>query len=161
MLVVAPDARVSPLAEIEDSVRGSRIEIGPGCVIDSFVKIKPAGGSGDGGVGARCYLNSGVVVYSGNGVTLADDVIIAANCTLAPVNHDFSSRERVIATGFQPSRGGIVVESDVWIGANSVVLDGARIGRGVVVGAGSVVGGALEPYGIYRGNPAKLAGHRS
>ena len=160
MLVVAPEARISPLADIEDSVRGSRIEIGPDCVIDAFVKIKPAGGPGDVIIGARCYLNSGVVVYSGNGVTLGDDVLIAANCTLAPVNHDFSSRERRIGAGFQPSRGGIVVESDVWIGANSVVLDGARIGQGVVVGAGSVVGGTLEPYGIYRGNPARLVGHR-
>jgi virginiamycin A acetyltransferase len=160
MLVVAPDARISPLAEIEESVRGTRIEIGAGCVIDAFVKIKPAGGDGDVVIGARCYLNSGVVVYSGNGVTLGDDVIVAANCTLAPAGHDLSTRGRTMREGHAPSRGGIVVESDVWIGANSVLLDGARVGRGVVIGAGSVAGGELEPYGIYRGNPARLAGHR-
>lgn len=158
---MAPDARVSPLADIEPSERGTRIVIGPGCVVDAFVKIKPAGGTGDVVLGARCHLNSGVVVYSGHGVTLGDDVLIAANCTLAPVNHDFASRDRPMSAGHEPSRGGIVIGSDVWIGANTVVVDGARIGNGVAVGAGSVVTGELEPYGIYRGSPARLAGHRS
>jgi acetyltransferase-like isoleucine patch superfamily enzyme len=159
MLIVAEDAQVSPLADIEESVKGTRIEIGPACVIDAFVKIKPSGGMGDFVTGARCYLNSGVVVYTGNGVRMGDDVLIAANCTFAPVNHDFSSRARTMRA-HAPSRGGIVIGSDVWIGANSVVLDGAVIGDGVVVGAGSVVTGRLEPYGIYRGSPARLAGHR-
>jgi hypothetical protein len=44
---IAPGARVSPLADIEDSVRGSRIVVGEGAVTDAFVKIKPAGGDGD------------------------------------------------------------------------------------------------------------------
>ena len=44
---IHPEARVSRLADIEDSVRGTRIAIGAGCMIDSFVKIKPVGGSGD------------------------------------------------------------------------------------------------------------------
>ncbi len=159
--IVAHDATISPLADIEESVRGSRIEIGPDTVVDSFVKIKPVGGTGHVLIGARCYLNSGVVIYSGNGVTIGDDVVIAANCTLAPVNHEFRNRERPIREqGFMPSRGGIVVESDVWLGANCVVLDGAHIGRGSVVGANSLVGGALEPYGIYRGSPAELVGRR-
>ena len=160
MLIVAEDARVSPLADIEESVRGTRIEIGAGCVVDSFVKIKPAGGSGDFVMGARCHLNSGVVVYTGHGVTLGDDVLIAANCTLAPVNHDFKTRARPMSAGHEPSRGGIVVGSDVCIGATSVLLDGAVVGDGVVIGAGSVVTGRLEPYGIYRGSPARLAGRR-
>jgi virginiamycin A acetyltransferase len=159
--IVAQDATISPLADIEESVRGSRIEIGPETVVDSFVKIKPAGGTGDVVIGARCYLNSGVVIYSGNGVTIGDDVVIAANCTLAPVNHEFRSRERPIREqGFMPSRGGIVLESDVWLGANCVVLDGGRIGRGSVVGANSLVSGTLEPFGIYSGSPARLVGRR-
>ena len=41
MIVLHPTARVSNLADIEDSVRGSRIVVGPHAVIDSFVKIKP------------------------------------------------------------------------------------------------------------------------
>ena len=57
--------------------------------------------------------------------------------------------------GFQPSRGGIVVEDDVWIGANCVILDGAIIRKGAVVGAGSVVSGELAAYTVYAGNPLR------
>ena len=160
MIVIAPDARVSPLAEIEESVRGTRIEIGPGTVVDSFVKIKPVGGSADVVIGSSCFLNSGTVVYSGNGVTLGDHVLIAANCTLAPVNHEYRYRDRAVHEGFMPSKGGIEIGDGAWLGAGTVVLDGARIGAGCVVGAGSVVIGELEPYGIYHGSPARLHGRR-
>ena len=44
---IHPDAKVSAFADIEDSTRGSRIVLGKGSEIDSFVKVKPAGGSGD------------------------------------------------------------------------------------------------------------------
>lgn len=155
LLDIHPTAQVSELADLERSQQGSRISIGPCCRIDSFVKIKPAGGKGHVRLGARCYLNSGCVVYSGNGITIGNDVLIAANCTLAPVNHAFSERGRLIREqGFLPSRGGIVIEDDVWIGANCVLLDGAVLRRGCVVGAGSLVRGELPAYSICRGTPA-------
>lgn len=155
MLIISDEARVSPLADIEDSQRGSRIEIGAGCQIDSFVKIKPVGGTGDVVIGKQSYINSGTVIYSGNGVCIGDHVLIAANCTLAPVNHEFRDREKLIdKQRFMPSRGGIVIEDDVWIGANCVILDGAIIRRGCVVAAGSVVRGELPAYAVCAGSPA-------
>ncbi|HOI55243.1 MAG TPA: DapH/DapD/GlmU-related protein [Phycisphaerae bacterium] len=161
MLVISRSATISKLADIEDSVRGSRIEIGDDVRIDSFVKIKPAGGNGDIVIGKRCYLNSGVVIYSGNGVTIGEDVLIAANCTLAAVNHEFRRRDlKIVEQRFQASRGGIVIEDDVWIGAGTVVLDGAVLRRGCVVGANSLVGGELEPYSINVGNPIRRIGYR-
>lgn len=161
MLTIAQGAVVSPLADIEDSVKGSRIDIGPGVHIDAFVKIKPAGGMGDVRIGAGCYINSGTVIYTGNGVQLGESVLIAANCTLAPVNHNYRAADRrIVEQGFPPSRGGIVIEDDVWIGANSVVVDGARVGRGAVIGACSLVRGTLEPFGVYLGQPARLVGRR-
>jgi acetyltransferase-like isoleucine patch superfamily enzyme len=161
MIEIHPTARVSPLADIEDSVRGTRIVIGEGSVIDSFVKIKPAGGSGDLRVGRRCVVNSGCVFYTGNGVTIGDDVAIAANCTFAPVNHEYADRWRTIrAQGFRPSRGGIIVGSDVWIGANCVLLDGAVVADGCVIAAGSVVRGTLDPYRVYGGQPLRQLAER-
>ena len=152
---IHPTAQVSKLADLELSQRGTRIVVGAGSRIDSFVKIKPAGGLGHVVLGERCYLNSGCVLYSGNGITIANDVLIAANCTLAPVNHAFMDRDRLICEqGFQPSRGGILIEDDVWIGANCVLLDGAVLRRGCVVGAGSLVRGELPAYSISRGTPA-------
>ena len=161
MLSLAPTARVSPMADIEDSVRGTKIVVGDGAVIDAFVKIKPAGGSGDVVIGARSVINSGCVIYSGHGVSIGEDVLIAANCTLAATNHEFRDKDRRIRDqGFMPSRGGIVIEDDVWIGAGAVLLDGAVLRRGCVVGAGSVVTGEMPAFSISRGAPAKVVGWR-
>jgi acetyltransferase-like isoleucine patch superfamily enzyme len=161
MLIIDPAARVSALSDIEDSVRGSRIVIEAEAVIDSFVKIKPAGGSGDVIIGARSVINAGCVLYTGHGIRIGCDVLIAANCTLAPTNHAFADPARLIrAQGFQPGRGGIVIEDDVWIGANCVLLDGAIVGRGSVVGAGSVVRGRLPPFSLAHGVPATVRGRR-
>lgn len=161
MLIVDPTARVSPLADIEDSVRGSRIVIGPGVTIDSFVKIKPAGGSGDVEIGERTTINAGCVLYTGHGIRIGRVVAVAANCTFAPTNHEFRDPDRpIIEQGFMPSRGGIVIEDDVWIGANVVLLDGAHVGRGSVIGAGSVVRGVIPPFSICAGVPAVVRGRR-
>ena len=161
MIEIAPGARVSTLADIEDSVRGSRIRIGAGTVIDAFVKIKPAGGSGDIEIGPGCVVNSGCVLYTGNGIRIGANVLIAANCTLAPADHEFVDRNRLIREqGFRPGRGGIVIGDDVWIGANSVLLDGARIGTGTVIGAASLVRGALPAYCTAIGAPARVRGWR-
>ena len=155
MITIHPSARVSPLADLEASTRGTKIIVGADCVIDSFVKIKPVGGFGDVRLGERCYVNSGCVLYSGNGIKIGNDVLIAANCTLAPVNHAFQDRHRLIREqGFDADRGGIVIEDDVWIGANCVLLDGSVLRRGCVVGAGSVVRGELPAYSICIGSPA-------
>lgn len=162
MIDVHPSAKVSPLSDIEDSVRGSRIIVGGASVIDSFVKIKPVGGAGDLEIGRFCYINSGCVFYTGNGIRIADNVLVAANCTFAPVNHAYKDKSRLIRQqGFQPSRGGIVIEEDVWIGANSVILDGAILRKGCVIAAGSIVRGEIEAYTVYGGNPLRRLGERS
>ena len=161
MLDISPEARISPLADIEVSVRGTLIQISAGCVIDAFVKIKPVGGDGEVVIGPDSYVNSGTVIYSGNGVRIGANVLIAANCTLAPVNHEFRDRSRLIVEQrFMPGRGGIVIEDDVWVGSNSVILDGAILRRGCVVAAGSVVRGELPAYAICSGNPAVVKDYR-
>src|SRR5215471_5698101 len=110
MLKIAPSARISKLADLEDSVRGSRIVIESGVVIDSFVKIKPAGGLGDVTIGENSYVNSGTVIYTGNGVTIGKNVLIAANCTIAPVNHEYRSKsQKIIDQRFMPSKGGVLI----------------------------------------------------
>ena len=88
-------------------------------------------------------------------------MLIAANCTIAPVNHEYRARNRtILEQRFMPSKGGIIIGDDVWIGANSVICDGAIINKGAVVGAGSVVLGELEAYGVYVGNPIRMIRRR-
>ncbi len=161
MIDVHNTANISPLADIEDSIRGSRIVVGAHSVIDSFVKIKPAGGSGDLIIGEHVTINSGTVLYTGNGISIGNDVAIAANCTFAPVNHEYKSSDRLIRKqGFRPGKGGIIVEDDVWIGANCVLLDGACLRRGCVIAAGSIVRGEVLAYSINAGFPLKTIGWR-
>ena len=59
-----------------------------------------------------------------------------------------------------PIKGDTVVGNDVWIGQNSLILPGAKIGDGVIIGANSVVGGEIPPYSIVAGNPARLVRKR-
>ena len=54
----------------------------------------------------------------------------------------------------------IIVEEDVWLGTNVTLLMGSHIGRGAVVGAGTVVRSNVPPYAIVIGNPAKVIGFK-
>jgi tetrahydrodipicolinate N-acetyltransferase len=54
-----------------------------------------------------------------------------------------------------PSADPVIVEDDVLIGANAVVLEGVKIGKGAVIAAGSVVVKNVEPYMVMAGVPAK------
>lgn len=58
------------------------------------------------------------------------------------------------------SKGTIVVDDDVWIGTNSLILSGVHIGKGAVVGAGSVVTKDVPPFAVVGGVPAKVIKYR-
>lgn len=58
------------------------------------------------------------------------------------------------------SKGKIVVEDDVWIGTNTLVLSGVKIGKGAIVAAGSVVVKDIPPYAVVGGAPAKVIKYR-
>lgn len=158
---ISPTAKISSLADIEDSIRGTRIVIGDGSSIDSFVKFKPAGGAGDIVIGQRTTINSCCVFYTGNGIVIGNDVAIAANCTFAPVNHAFDKKDVLIRDQrFKSSKGGIIIEDDVWIGAGCVFLDGTILRKGCVIGAMSLVRGEVPAYSINAGNPLRQMGWR-
>lgn len=167
MIEISDTAKVSKLADIEDSVKGTKIIIGEGVVIDSFVKIKPAGGLGDLIIGKDSVINAGVIIYTGNGITIGENVMIGANTILSAATHEFRSKDLPIRKqGFvEPSplfigRKGIVIEDDVFIGGNSVILEGAHIKKGAVISAVSIIKGVIKEYGIYAGTPLKCVGYR-
>jgi len=77
-------------------------------------------------------------------------------CAFVSGNHGFADLDTPMMLQACHSKGKIVIEEDVWIGANCVVLDGVEIGQGSIIGAGSVVTKNVEPYSIVIGNPARL-----
>ena len=62
---------------------------------------------------------------------------------------------KISQQGHAKSKGGIIIENNVWIGANTVILDGARVCEGSVIAAGSIVRGICNDKSLYGGNPLK------
>lgn len=101
-------------------------------------------------------INPGTVIYGS--VEIGKYVMIAPNCTIAGGTHAYE--DKLIPMRFQnstPFNQGIVIDEDVWIGANSVILNGVKISKGCIIAAGSVVTKSTEyEYSIYGGVPAKF-----
>jgi len=93
-------------------------------------------------------------------IHIGEDVQIAPNCAFYSYDHSFRPRELIKKQPLQ-SKGGIVVEDDVWLGIGSIILDGVRIGRGAVIGAGSVVTRNIEEGAIAVGAPARVVKMRA
>lgn len=86
---------------------------------------------------------------------------VGANCLIASrcyfVDHDHGFSTRTIPMGEQTDgiEAPIVLEQDVWLGANVVVLKGVRIGQGAIIAAGSVVNKSVGAFEIWAGVPAR------
>lgn len=88
-------------------------------------------------------------------IVLGNYVLIAPNTVLRASDHVTTRADQTIRE--QGHTGGeIIVEDDVWIGANCVIVAGTRIGKGAVIAAGAVVAKDVEPYTIVGGVPAKF-----
>lgn len=59
-----------------------------------------------------------------------------------------------------PSRGDTIIGNDVWLGYESLVLPGIRVGHGAVVAAASAVASDVPPYTVVAGNPARIVRRR-
>ena len=91
-------------------------------------------------------------------VEIGDRVAISPNVTIiaasAPNNSILAENDYVKEKLIKKEK--VVIEDDVWIGANVVILSGVRIGKEAIVGAGSVVTKNVSPHTIVAGAPAKV-----
>lgn len=99
--------------------------------------------------GKNVVVMPGCLMMSAGGITIDDDVQIAANVQLISNNHDLEQRNVITCKPVHICRR-------VWIGAGSTILPGVTVGENAVVGAGSVVTRDVEPGTIVAGNPARL-----
>jgi acetyltransferase-like isoleucine patch superfamily enzyme len=171
---------VSPRAQIH----GSNLEVGERCFIDDDVTIYIADGRG------RVVLDEGVYLYRGSilevvkggeirigsgthiqpycvlnsvigKLDIGRNVQIAAHCGFFPYRHRIDDVDVPIQEQGFASKGGIVIDDDVWIGTGVKVMDGVHIGRGSVVGAGAVVTRDVPSYSVAVGNPARVVRRRT
>lgn len=132
---------------------GADVSIGPYCIIEATGVITSLG------LGCTIGQGSGLGAYSfigaAGGVSIADNVIMGQRVSFHSENHNFGDSD--VDIKFQGvTRKGIVVERNCWVGANVVFLDGAHVGEGCVIAAGSVVSGAYPPHSVLAGIPAVI-----
>lgn len=100
-------------------------------------------------IGKNVIINSNLLAMARGGITIEDNVMIAANVQLLSNNHD--PYDLWILTS-KP----ILIKEFAWIGAGATILPGISIGRHSIVGASSVVTKDVPDYAVVVGNPAKI-----
>jgi maltose O-acetyltransferase len=100
------------------------------------------------GIGIDCDIPSDTKI--GCFVMMGPEVVILNQ------NHCFDRLDIAMIFQGATNNESVVIEDDVWIGRRTLILPGVRIGKGAIVGAGSVVTKDVLPYAIVGGNPAKV-----
>lgn len=161
------------------AVRGGKVRIGnnprihPGALInsrnaqivlgDDVVIAQGTAIQGNVSIGNNCsvQMNGNIVGYPGEtgAVRIGDNVRIAAGCMMIAGNHIFADANTPICKqglSYAP----IVIGDDVWLGGRVNVMAGVTIGKGCVIGAGSVVTRDIPPYSVAVGVPARVVKER-
>lgn len=127
-----------------------KFSLGKRSVVESFCCINNAVGDVIIGDDTRIGIHNTII----GPVTIGNHVNLAQGITVTALNHNFKDTSLLIdEQGF--STKPIVIEDDVWIGANAVILPGVTIGKHVVVAAGAVVTKDVPDNTIVGGVPAK------
>jgi acetyltransferase-like isoleucine patch superfamily enzyme len=134
------------------------IEIGPGTIVMHGAVLHVYNFRGIPHSGIRVGRNSLVGEYSvirgQGGVSIGDRVYTSPFTQIIAVNHVFDDPSLPFTEQGITARG-IVIEDDVWLGADAVVTDGVKVGKGAVVAAGAVVTKNVPPHTVVAGIPAK------
>ena len=100
-------------------------------------------------IGRHVTVMPGCLMMSAGGITLEDDVRIAANVQLISNNHDLDNRDIITCRPVRICR-------NAWIGAGATILPGVTVGENAVVGAASVVTHDVPANTMVAGNPARI-----
>lgn len=120
---------------------GDTVFIGKGAIIQKGVKLKNKSH-----IGNNSELRSGTIIESNN--------LMGPECKFYTSNHKYDKKKLRVEgmTKISP----ILIKSDSWIGARCIILSGVTVGKGSIVGAGSVVTKDVPDYHLAAGNPAKI-----
>ena len=146
--------------------RGSRIEIGDGVLLRSWSSTNPLAPNHRVVLATR---NADAIIKVGQDVGMTGTTLVAAELIEIGERVQIGANATIVDTDFHPldpetrrkdflagKHAPVIIENDVFIGMNSIILKNVRIGRGSVIGAGSVVACDIPAGVIAAGNPAQV-----
>ena len=110
-------------------------------------------------IGDDVDIAYGVLITSDGGVEIGERTLIGYRTQILSSNHNIpENKEKIFFAGHEAKK--VLIEKDVWIGANCLILPGVSIREGAVVAGGSVVTKDVPPFAIIGGVPAKIIKYR-
>ncbi|MBQ2636258.1 MAG: acyltransferase [Methanobrevibacter sp.] len=100
-------------------------------------------------LGDNVFINSNSLLMARGGITVEDDVLMAANVQLLSNNHDEYDRQVLTCKPIHIKKG-------AWIGAGASILAGVTVGEYAIVGAGAIVTKDVPDYAVVVGSPARV-----
>lgn len=134
-----------------DLIPSKKMVMGYRSVIEDYAIIN--NGMGDIIIGDRCGVTSRVKLVGP--VTLGNLVTIGSGAQITGLTHNFDDVSKPIKDQ-GVSANVTIVEDNVWIGGNSVIIQGLRIGTHCIIASGSVVTKDVPSYSVVAGNPARV-----
>ena len=133
------------------------IIIGNNCVIHSGSTFIADRSRKESGIIMKDYsgINRNCFIGGEGGLVIGKYSQIGPQTVIITTNHNFKDRKKPILMQ-ELSYGKVVIEDDVWIGANCVILPNVKIGKGSIIGAGSVVSRDIPEYSIAVGKKAEV-----
>jgi len=136
--------QLSPLCEITFD-RGGELHIGAGLKMRDGAKLRVRKGA-QCSIGKNFSMGSGDVINCQKSICIGDDVILSPNVQIYDHDHDYACVGGIRAGKYITAP--VEIGSNVWIGANCVILRGTKIGDNCVIGANSVIKGELAPNSV-------------
>jgi len=137
-----------------DGENSNGIELGNNIILNQFVRLK---GNGFLEIGDNTKLNYNCSIIYGNHLKIGKNVLIGGySYILGAPTHRFDRTDISIIAQGKESKGDIIIEDNAWIGAGVIILNGVKIGRDSIIGAGSVVTKNIPDFSIAVGVPAKV-----
>jgi len=117
-------------------------------------------------IGDECYVGEDTRIWAASSINIGNRVLISHQVNIFDSQtHSLSAKKRnehfkaIFSTGHPDNidldERPVVIEDDVWVGCSSIILRGVHIGRGAVIGAGSVVTKDVPDWTVVAGNPAR------
>jgi acetyltransferase-like isoleucine patch superfamily enzyme len=135
------------------SKKGCPINIGDNVSVEKGV-ILSTSERGKINIGKNVYIGEYSILTSNEEIEIGDNVLISPHNDIVDFNHIFQDPNKPVNQQGVIAKK-ITIQEDVWIGSGSKILMDVTIGKGAVIGAGSIVTKDVPPYDVVVGNPAK------